>query len=70
MCIKDMEPEMLRAADMPFSTPSAAGHEVMLSSKHTRITTDNRSEYVRLALHYRSVENCCKILDFAEKTLK
>ena len=38
---------------MAFSTPSAAGHDVSLSSKHTKITTDNRAEYIRLALNYR-----------------
>ena len=50
-----MDAEMLRSADMPFSTPSAASHEVNLTSKYARITPDNRNEYVRLALHYRSV---------------
>ena len=54
MCIKDMDEEGLRSADMAFSTPSAAGHDVSLSSKHTKITTDNRAEYIRLALNYRS----------------
>ena len=53
MCIKDMEDEVLRAADMPFSTTSAAGYEVQLSSKSTRILPENRNEYVRLALAYR-----------------
>ena len=55
MCIKDMDEEGLRSADMAFSTPSAAGHDVSLSSKHTKITTDNRAEYIRLALNYRFV---------------
>ena len=53
MCIKDMEDSLLLASDMPFSVPSAAGHEVQLSSKHVRITPDNRTEYIRLALNYR-----------------
>ncbi|CAH1776574.1 unnamed protein product, partial [Owenia fusiformis] len=53
MCIKDMDSEGLHAADLPFSTPSAAGHEVQLSSKYTKITLENRQEYIRLALNYR-----------------
>ena len=54
MCIKDMDEEALRSADMPFSTPSAAGHECHLSTcKYRRITPDNRGEYIRLALSYR-----------------
>lgn len=55
MCIRDMEEEALRAADMPFSTPSSAGHEVQLSSKYSRITPENRAEYLRLALNYRYI---------------
>ena len=58
MCIKDMDEDMLRVADMPFSTPSAAGNEVTLTTKHTRITPDNRNEYVRLALNYRWGYHC------------
>ena len=39
---------------MPFSTPSAAGHECHLSTcKYRRITPNNRGEYIRLALSYR-----------------
>ncbi len=53
MCIRDMDEESLRATDMPFSTPSAMGHDVSLSSKHSKITMDNRAEYIRLALNYR-----------------
>ena len=53
MCIKDMEEDALKTADMPFSTPSASGHEIQLSSKHQRITTENKVDYVRLALNYR-----------------
>ncbi len=53
MCIKDMTEDALTAADMPFSTPSAAGHEVQLASRYSRITPENRNEYVRLALNYR-----------------
>ncbi len=35
MCIRDMDPDSkdFSAMDMPFSTPSAAGHEVKLSSR-------------------------------------
>ena len=34
-CIRDMEPDSkaFGAMDMPFSTPSAAGHEVQLSAR-------------------------------------
>lgn len=39
--------------DMPFSTPSAAGVDVPLSSSHRRITYKNQNEYIRLALQYR-----------------
>ena len=53
MCIKDMSEEALLAADMPFSTPSANGHEIHLSTKYTRIGPENRNEYVRMALNYR-----------------
>lgn len=40
--------------DLPFTTTSAASHDVPLSTRHTRITMANRHEYVRLALNYRS----------------
>ncbi|XP_068720941.1 E3 ubiquitin-protein ligase HERC2-like [Montipora capricornis] len=53
MCIRDMEREAFEAMEMPFSTPSASGHEVQLHNKIKQITLDNREEYVRLALHYR-----------------
>ena len=53
ICIKEMEEEGLRAADMPFSVPSATGLETQLSHKHNRITPDNRSEYVKMAINYR-----------------
>lgn len=53
MCIKDMDEEALRSADMPFSTTSASGHEFPLSTKYTRILHENRNEYVQLALAYR-----------------
>lgn len=39
--------------DYPFSTSSAAGHEVVLSTVHKRITVENRQEYFKLALNYR-----------------
>ena len=51
--IKDMDDEALKTADMPFSTPSSTGREIQLSTKYTKITPENRAEYVRLALHYR-----------------
>lgn len=53
MCIKDMDSEALCAADMPFSTTSAAGHEITLSSKSTKILPENCNDYIRLALAYR-----------------
>lgn len=43
--------------DMPFSTPSAAGVDVPLSSSHRRITFENRNEYIRLALQFRYYYN-------------
>ena len=55
MCIKDMDEDALVAADLAFSTSSATGQEIQLSSTHTRITPANRQDYVRLALHYRYV---------------
>ena len=54
MYIKDVEDEQMNILnDMAFSTPTAAGHEVTLHPKYTRITTENRHEYVKLALTYR-----------------
>ena len=55
LCIRDMEPDSkaFSAMDMSFSTPSAAGHEVQLSARYTRVTAENRNEYVRLAMQYR-----------------
>ncbi|GFS15828.1 E3 ubiquitin-protein ligase HERC2, partial [Elysia marginata] len=53
MCIKEMDAESLRSAEMPFSIPSATGHEVQLSHKYSRISPDNRLEYVKLAMDYR-----------------
>jgi len=55
MSIQDMDEATLCAADMPFSTTSASGHVVPLTSRVSRIAVDNRCEYVRLALAYRSV---------------
>ena len=54
MSIQDMDEATLRAADMPFTTTSASGHVVPLTARVSRIAVDNRSEYVRLALAYRS----------------
>ncbi|XP_059157195.1 E3 ubiquitin-protein ligase HERC2-like isoform X2 [Physella acuta] len=53
MCIKEMEDEALRGAEMPFSIPSATGQEAHLSHKYTRISPENRAEYVKLAMDYR-----------------
>ena len=54
MSIQDMDEMTLRAADMPFTTTSASGHVVPLTGRVSRIAADNRSEYVRVALAYRS----------------
>ncbi|KAK7864133.1 hypothetical protein R5R35_007650 [Gryllus longicercus] len=55
LCIRDMEPDAkaFSALEMPFSSPSACGAEVPLSTRYKRITPENRLEYVRLALNYR-----------------
>ncbi|XP_077868707.1 E3 ubiquitin-protein ligase HERC2-like [Saccoglossus kowalevskii] len=53
MCIRDMESEVFSEMEMPFSTPSASGQEMQLSSKYSRINLENRNEYVRAALNYR-----------------
>ena len=58
MCIKDMEEDALVAADLAFSTSSATGQEIQLSTTHTRITPTNRHDYVKLALHNRYVLGC------------
>jgi len=53
MCIKEMEDEALTQAEMPFSIPSATGQEVTLSHKHSRITPENRGEYIKMAMEHR-----------------
>lgn len=55
MCVQQMEGDekTFTSLDLPFTTTSAAGHDVSLSARHTRITVANRHEYVRLALNYR-----------------
>ncbi|KAK4294466.1 hypothetical protein Pmani_032901 [Petrolisthes manimaculis] len=55
MCVQQMEGDdkTFNSLDLPFTTTSAAGHDVPLSPRHTRITLPNRHEYVRLALNYR-----------------
>ncbi|CAB3257193.1 unnamed protein product [Arctia plantaginis] len=55
LCIRDMTTsnKELQNLELPFSIPSAAGHEVPLSTRHKRVTPDNKDEYVQLALHYR-----------------
>merc|ERR1711915_12778 len=55
MCIRDMDGDAkaFAAMDMTFSTPSSAGQEVHLSNRYRRVTSENRAEYVRLALNYR-----------------
>ncbi|XP_076233389.1 E3 ubiquitin-protein ligase HERC2 [Calliopsis andreniformis] len=55
LCIRDMDPDekVFQTLEMPFSTPSAVGHDVPLSNKYQKITPENKHEYVRLALNYR-----------------
>lgn len=55
LCIRDMDddPKIFQSMELPFSTPSAKGHAVQLSSKYTRITPQNKHEYCKLALNYR-----------------
>ncbi|XP_043204412.1 E3 ubiquitin-protein ligase HERC2-like [Amphibalanus amphitrite] len=51
LCLRD-DPA-LASLELPFSTPSAAGHEVLLSGTYRRVTDDNKTEYIRAALNYR-----------------
>lgn len=55
LCIRDMAPDerLFQNLEMPFSTPSASGSDVPLSTRYKRITHENRLEYVRLALNFR-----------------
>ena len=53
MFIKEMDDASLRSAEMPFSIPSASGQEIHLSSKYSRISPENKAEYIRLAMNYR-----------------
>jgi E3 ubiquitin-protein ligase HERC2 len=55
LCIRHMEPDpkSFAAMDMSFSTPSAAGHDVQLSARYSRVTAENRVEYVQLAKAFR-----------------
>ncbi|XP_072935158.1 probable E3 ubiquitin-protein ligase HERC2 [Epargyreus clarus] len=55
LCIRDMTStnKELQNLDLPFSIPSAAGHEVPLSTRHKRVTPENKDDYVQLALQYR-----------------
>ena len=48
-----MDDDSLKLAEMPFSIPSASGQEIHLSSRHTKITPENKAEYIRLAMNYR-----------------
>ena len=43
----------LSQLDLPFTTSSASGQEVALSTVHRRITSENRSLYLKLALQFR-----------------
>ncbi|XP_065364219.1 probable E3 ubiquitin-protein ligase HERC2 [Calliphora vicina] len=55
LCIRNMDddPKVFNTLELPFTTSSAKGHEVPLSTRYTRITPQNRQEYVRLALNFR-----------------
>ena len=51
LCLR--EDPALTALELPFCTPSAAGHEVPLSGTHSRVTEQNKTEYIRAAMNYR-----------------
>ncbi|XP_054728194.1 probable E3 ubiquitin-protein ligase HERC2 [Anastrepha obliqua] len=55
LCIRNMDedPKVFSTLELPFSTSSAKGHEVPLSTRYMRISPQNRHEYVRLALNFR-----------------
>lgn len=55
LCIRNMDDDtkLFNTLELPFSTSSARGHEVPLSTRYTHITPRNRAEYVRLALGFR-----------------
>jgi E3 ubiquitin-protein ligase HERC2 len=53
IAIRDMDDAALRAADLPFSAPASDGREVALSARYTRVTPDNKQEYVKMALNFR-----------------
>jgi len=48
-----MSDDMLISADLSFSTSGIIGQEVRLSPKYSKITPDNRQEYINLAIKYR-----------------
>lgn len=56
MYIRDNEAtaEEFEAMTLPFTVPNASGQDIQLSSKYSHITLENRAEYVRLAINYRS----------------
>ena len=51
--IRDCSDDELLALDLAFATPSACGRDVQLSTRYRKVTPENRSEYVQMALHYR-----------------
>lgn len=55
LCIRNMSSDEFQNLEMPFSTPSSCGADVPLSTKYKKITFENRTEYVRLALNFRYV---------------
>ncbi|XP_076824506.1 E3 ubiquitin-protein ligase HERC2-like isoform X1 [Clavelina lepadiformis] len=53
MYIRNMEPDELEPMMLPFTTTTACGQEVQLSTKHATVTARNRNEYIRLAIQHR-----------------
>ena len=52
----------LSQLDLPFTTSSSSGHEVVLSPVHRRVTRDNRDLYLQLALEFRLHEFDCQVI--------
>lgn len=49
----DPSEKVFQLLEMPFSTPSASGTDIQLSSRYRHVTAENRQEFVRLALNFR-----------------
>lgn len=39
--------------DLPFATTSSSGQDVTLSTRYSKVTAENKHEFVKLALEYR-----------------